>query len=138
MPIAVWNDEGEDASIRHMGPAAEDFYAAFGLGGDTTHISKIDPDGVALASIQGLYRLSLEQAAEFDSLETENASLKAGIVAQQQALDDLAARVHSLGADPRSCSSALGESDAMGFCRIAGLVVGGMWLSQRRRLGGGL
>lgn len=138
MPIAVWNDEGEDASIRHMGPAAEDFYAAFGLGGDTTHISTIDPDGVALASIQGLYKLSLEQAARIDSLESENASMKAGIVAQQQSLDDLAARIEALERTPDRAAAPLERATPWGFAGIAGLVVGGMWLSQRRRLGGGL
>ena len=38
-----------------MGPTAQDFYAAFGLGEDERHISTVDADGVALAAIQGLY-----------------------------------------------------------------------------------
>jgi len=37
-----------------MGPMAQDFYAAFGLGGSDTTITTVDPDGVALAAIQGL------------------------------------------------------------------------------------
>jgi len=39
-----------------MGPLAQDFFAAFGLGEDDKHITTIDADGVALAAIQALYR----------------------------------------------------------------------------------
>ena len=53
-----------------MGPMAQDFYAAFGLGlGDKT-IDTIDPDGVALAAIQGLNALvqgNEERLAEKDA-----------------------------------------------------------------------
>ena len=38
----------------HVGPVAEDFYAAFGLGADNKHISTIDADGVMMAAIQAL------------------------------------------------------------------------------------
>ena len=40
---------------RHLGPTAQDFRAAFGLGEDDTTISTVDEQGVALAAIQGLY-----------------------------------------------------------------------------------
>ncbi len=49
-----------------MGPVAEDFHAAFGLGNSDRAISIIDADGVALAAIQGLHQ----------KLQTENASLR--------------------------------------------------------------
>ncbi len=42
--------------MRHLGPTAEDFYAAFGLGSDAG-IGTVDADGVALATIQALYQL---------------------------------------------------------------------------------
>ena len=32
MSIQEWNYKAQDASIRHMGPTAQDFRAAFGLG----------------------------------------------------------------------------------------------------------
>ena len=54
LPIAKWNYKREDASITHLGPTAQDFYAAFGLGGSDTSISTIDPSGVALVGIQAL------------------------------------------------------------------------------------
>jgi hypothetical protein len=54
VPIATWNYKAQDASIRHMGPMAQDFHAAFGLGLGATTIDSIDSDGVAMAAIQGL------------------------------------------------------------------------------------
>src|SRR5690606_15628030 len=34
VPVTTWNYKSQDASIRHMGPMAQDFHAAFGLGED--------------------------------------------------------------------------------------------------------
>ena len=54
-PIHTWNYKAQEDEIRHRGPAAQDFYAAFRLGPDNRHITTVDSDGVALAAIQGLY-----------------------------------------------------------------------------------
>ena len=54
MPIETWNYKSQDAAIRHMGPMAEDFHGAFGIGDFEGRITTIDADGVALAAIQGL------------------------------------------------------------------------------------
>ncbi|MGA1129516.1 MAG: tail fiber domain-containing protein, partial [Chthoniobacterales bacterium] len=54
MPVMTWNYRTQDESIRHIGPTAQDFRAAFGLGENDKTISTIDPSGVALAAIQGL------------------------------------------------------------------------------------
>ncbi len=61
IPIPTWSYKSQKESIRHIGPMAQDFYAAFGLGEDDKHISTIDADGIALISIQALYELSLEK-----------------------------------------------------------------------------
>ena len=53
----------------HLGPTAQDFYGAFGLGDDDKSIATIDLDGVSLAAIQGLYELSQEQQARIAALE---------------------------------------------------------------------
>jgi len=66
LPVQAWRYQGESA-VRHMGPTAEDFRAAFGLGGDERYIGSVDADGVALAAIQGLNA----------KLEAENAALRA-------------------------------------------------------------
>jgi len=91
IPIETWNCKAQDPSIRHMGPMAQDFYAAFGLGSDDKHISTIDPDGVALAAIQGLYELVQEKDDKIASqdkriadLEARLAMLEASVLSRDQ------------------------------------------------------
>ena len=67
LPIATWSWKTQDESVRHMGPMAQDFHAAFGLGESERGISTVDAQGVALAAIQGLNV----------KLESEVASLRA-------------------------------------------------------------
>ena len=54
LPVAVWNYKTDDASVRHIGPMAEDFREAFELGTDPQHLAPSDVAGVALVAIQGL------------------------------------------------------------------------------------
>ena len=76
VPITTWNYKAQDSSIRHMGPVAQDFYAAFGLGESETAITTVDADGVALAAIQGLYELLQETRAENAALEARIGQLE--------------------------------------------------------------
>ena len=66
LPLSKWNYKADSAS-RHLGPMAQDFYAAFGIGPDDKHITTVDEGGVALAAIQGLNQ----------KVEAENATLRA-------------------------------------------------------------
>jgi hypothetical protein len=50
---ASWGYKAQAPAIRHLGPTAQDFRGAFGLGEDARHIDTIDSEGVALAAIQG-------------------------------------------------------------------------------------
>ena len=68
MSIFEWNYISQAAGIRHVGPFAQDFYAAFGLGEDEKRINTVDADGIALVAIQALERRTRE-------LEAENAEL---------------------------------------------------------------
>ena len=52
--MASWNYKAQGRDIRHFGPMAQDFHAAFGLGESDRTITTVDADGVALAAIQGL------------------------------------------------------------------------------------
>ncbi len=54
---------------------AQDFHAAFGLGVSDKLIDTIDPDGVALAAIQGLHALVEEKDAEIDELRSQLGAL---------------------------------------------------------------
>jgi hypothetical protein len=67
LPIATWNYKSQDPAIRHMGPTAQDFKAAFGLGESDTGITTIDADGVALAAIQGLNRKLEAQSSKLEA-----------------------------------------------------------------------
>ena len=79
LPLATWNYKAQDDSIRHMGPMAQDFHAAFGLGLGEKTIDTIDPNGVALAAIQGLNEVVREKDAEIEELRTANEALLARI-----------------------------------------------------------
>ncbi len=76
VPMANWSYKGQGESVRHMGPMAQDFYEAFGLGGDDKSIDSLDADGVALAAIQGLYKIAEEKNAKISSLEARIEALE--------------------------------------------------------------
>jgi hypothetical protein len=74
MPIQLWNYKSQDASVKHIGPMAQDFAAAFGVGENDTTISTVDADGVALAAIQGLNQ-------KVEAVTAENSRLKERLAA---------------------------------------------------------
>jgi hypothetical protein len=61
MPLSSWSFKGTDPSIRSLGPTAQDFYKAFGLGSDNKMIANLNLEGVALAAIQGLHQTVRQQ-----------------------------------------------------------------------------
>lgn len=71
LPIHTWNYKSDDPSIRHIGPMAQDFAAAFGVGKDDRVICTVDAFGVAFAAIQGLHQIVEEQKEEIRSLRAE-------------------------------------------------------------------
>lgn len=85
LPIATWNRKVDPQSVRHLGPMAQDFAAAFGLGDNERQISTLDMAGVSLASIQALYRMVSETTAQKDEeiaqLKNENADLSRRLAA---------------------------------------------------------
>jgi hypothetical protein len=74
LPVTTWSYRGEE-TVRHLGPTAEDFHAAFGLGADARYIGSVDASGVALAAIQGL---NAKLEAEREALRAENGELRVG------------------------------------------------------------
>lgn len=85
MPIREWSYKAQDPAIRHVGPTAQDFHAAFGLGEDPLGISTIDADGIALRAIQAL-------EARTRALHEENAALGAELAELRSALATAAVR----------------------------------------------
>jgi hypothetical protein len=94
LPIDSWQYKSEKG-VRHVGPMAQDFYAAFGTGVDDRHITSIDEDGVALAAIKALNaKLALDNA----DLQNHNAKLEARLSA-------LEAKVAALGTSEASATT---------------------------------
>jgi hypothetical protein len=75
LPLATWNYKSDPQS-RHLGPVAQDFHTAFGVGPDDKHIATVDADGVALAAIQGLNEIVRERETRIQALEQTVAELK--------------------------------------------------------------
>ena len=76
MPVQEWSYKAQDPAIRHIGPTAQDFHAAFGLGEDPLRIGTLDADGVALAGVRALEARSRHQADEVVALRLEVARLR--------------------------------------------------------------
>ena len=75
MPITMWNMKG--TTVKHIGPVAQDFYAAFNVGEDNRHINTVDEGGVALIASQTLYRIIREKEEHIKALEERIARLEA-------------------------------------------------------------
>jgi hypothetical protein len=86
LPVQTWAYK-HAAATRHLGPVAQDFHAAFGLGTDDKSIATVDADGVALAAIQGLNQ----------KLEAENTALKQELAELKALVNTLAEKVNGGG-----------------------------------------
>ena len=71
LPIQTWNYKSEPETVRHLGPMAQDFRAAFGLGRDDHTLNTVDAQGVTMASVQALYQLMLEKDQQIQRLVLE-------------------------------------------------------------------
>ena len=98
LPISRWSYKSE-RGVRHVGPMAQDFYAAFRVGEDDKHITSIDEDGVALAAIKALHRQLRAQEtsarAAITVLHAENARLRARLAAAMAAQAGENASLHA-------------------------------------------
>jgi hypothetical protein len=91
LSITLWNYKG-NSQAEHIGPTAQDFKAAFGVGANDKSISTIDPAGIALAAIKALNGKMQElnaktsqledQAREISQLKAELDAIKAMLQAQ--------------------------------------------------------
>jgi hypothetical protein len=89
MPIREWNYITQDPSIRHIGPTAQDFRAAFDLGESPLSINTIDADGISLRAIQALEVRTRDMRTANDTLVRENGALKTELAALRDRLDRL-------------------------------------------------
>jgi hypothetical protein len=91
LPITRWNFTNDTATT-HLGPMAQDFYAAFDVGIDDKHIATVDADGVALAAIQGLNRKLTEELKRRDAA---NAEMKQQIDELMRQMNELKLTAHA-------------------------------------------
>jgi hypothetical protein len=80
LPISRWNFK-TDVATAHLGPMAQDFYAAFQVGPDDTHIATVDESGVALAAIQGLYQTLMAKDREIARIKKKASVLERELAA---------------------------------------------------------
>jgi hypothetical protein len=88
LPLSEWSFKSAPTT-RHLGPMAQDFRAAFGLGPDDRHIATVDADGVALAAIQGLHREVRGLHREVGGLHREVGGLRDALKSKNQEIEEL-------------------------------------------------
>jgi hypothetical protein len=76
LPIWTWNYLRSDLGDRHIGPVAEDFYAAFGFGTSERQLAPSDVAGVALAATQALQHQVVARDRTIAALEARLARLE--------------------------------------------------------------
>jgi hypothetical protein len=91
LDVSRWEYDGQEG-VAHVGPMAEAFHDAFGLGADAEHIAGVDADGVALAAIQALADERDAAAERVDRLETANERRQERVAELAARNDELAAR----------------------------------------------
>jgi DNA-binding transcriptional MerR regulator len=93
LPITTWRLKGTDGQVRHVGPVAQDFHAAFAVGADARYINSVDADGVALAAIQALAERNAILAEKNTALERQVAELQRQQGAMQAQLSQVLERL---------------------------------------------
>ena len=94
LPITEWSYKAAPTN-RHIGPMAQDFHAAFGLGADNKLISPRDLASVSLVAIQAQQDLIDRQAEAIERQAVTNAMQAKAIEALTLQLSEIQARLDS-------------------------------------------
>jgi len=86
MPVTEWKYK-VDPNRRYIGPMAQDFHTAFGLGSDDKSITTLDSDGVMYAAIQGLVEELRDRDVKIGELEAKSAEIDA-LKAKMEAMEE--------------------------------------------------
>jgi uncharacterized small protein (DUF1192 family) len=84
LPVRTWSYREEPDSVRHMGPTAQAFRAAFGLGDTDKAIATVDADGVSLVAAKALERRTRLLQDEIAVLRAELAALRSELAAARR------------------------------------------------------
>jgi hypothetical protein len=109
LTIESWSYKAEGQSVRHVGPTAQDFFAAFALGSDNKHISTVDEGGVALAAIQQLCREGLKKDATIRRLQAQIEAQRSAGEIQQARIAQLMTQVDAQQADVKAQDARIAE-----------------------------
>lgn len=71
LPVHTWTYGWEHPSVQHLGPMAQDFAAAFGLGDRDDMINLVDANGVLMASLQALHARLVAAESELADLHRQ-------------------------------------------------------------------
>jgi hypothetical protein len=100
VPVSSWNYITEGSGVRHLGPMAEDFHQAFGLGTDSKSIGVQDLAGVSLVAVKAL-------EARATKLQESNAQLSAGLEQKTAEVEQLRSELKSLRATTNTLAERL-------------------------------
>ncbi len=76
LPVSTWRYKADETRALHLGPMAQDFHQAFGLGDSDQRISPRDAAGVALAGVKQLADIQKDKDAEIQQLRKAVAALQ--------------------------------------------------------------
>jgi hypothetical protein len=88
LPLSEWSYVSEPG-VRHVGPMAQDFFAAYHVGEDDRRITTIDEGGVALSAMKALSRRTA-------TTERDHQALRNRLATVDDRLDDLARKIAAL------------------------------------------
>jgi hypothetical protein len=131
LPITTWSYTTQSPSIRHVGPMAQDFYAAFAVGEDDRHIGSVDADGVALAAIQGLYEIVQDKDTQINVQQQRIEALENEIAAQRNQMEIVTARLAVI--ETKNALPSPRTALPIDWLTLGGLGLFGILAIQRRR-----
>ena len=106
VPVTTWSMIGADPGVRHLGPVAEDFWDAFGLGLGRTAIGLGDIDGVNFIAVQALEARTTQLRQAQEELSVRTTQLR-------QTQDDLTAKTARVEELEAALSAALRRLEAV-------------------------
>ena len=89
LPVFYYEMKHSKSPIRYLGPTAQDFKAAFGLGDSETMIASGNEAGVTIAATQALYRKLNDAEAKIAALQRQLAKQDAAMASLQSRLSRL-------------------------------------------------
>jgi len=108
MPIPEWNYRAQGAATRHVGPMAQDFRAAFGLGEDDLTITTSDISGINMLAVQALER----RTADLEEVRAELQAARAELRDTRDAMGEARAEIAALRTDRAAAEQRMARLEA--------------------------